>query len=100
MAAVLARRVIWATVMEREDRGEGPMVSCFKKDAMIEIAADLTRLAAPESLLQRGAPGAVDHGALEFGYRLGAANAIYGGTAEIQKSIVAQATLGLPRSRG
>jgi alkylation response protein AidB-like acyl-CoA dehydrogenase len=76
------------------------MVSAFKKDAMLAVAAQLMDLTAPDSVLQRGAPGALDDGALEFGYRLATANAIYGGTAEILKSIVAQAALGMPRSRG
>jgi alkylation response protein AidB-like acyl-CoA dehydrogenase len=67
---------------------------------MVEVASRLMDLTAPESVLQRGATGSVDDGALEFGYRLGTANAIYGGTAEILKSIVAQATLEMPRSRG
>jgi alkylation response protein AidB-like acyl-CoA dehydrogenase len=60
----------------------------------------MPRLTAPESVLQRGAQGAIDGGALEFGYRLATANAIYGGTAEILKSIVAEGALGMPRSRG
>ena len=50
-------------------------------------------------MLSRGAERAVDGGALEFGYRLGTALAIYGGTKEILKSIVTQTALGMPRSR-
>ena len=60
----------------------------------------LMDLAAPESVLKRGTASAIANGELEFGYRLAAANGIYGGTAEILRSIVAQAALGLPRSRG
>jgi hypothetical protein len=97
--AALARRQLWSVVNRRPERGEGAMVSAFKKDAMIAVASQLMDLTAPESVLQRGAAGALDDGALEFGYRLAAANAIYGGTAEILKSIVAEAALGMPRSR-
>ena len=54
---------------------------------------------APDSVLSRGAPGAVGDGAVELSYRLGIAGSIYGGTSEILRSIVAQVGLGMPRSR-
>ena len=75
------------------------MASTFRKFASVDVASRLMDLTAPESVLRRGASGAIDRGALEFGYRHGTALAIYGGTAEILKSIVAQAALGMPRSR-
>jgi alkylation response protein AidB-like acyl-CoA dehydrogenase len=43
--------------------------------------------------------GATGASAVEFAYRLSTATAIYGGTSEIMKSIVAQVSLGMPRSR-
>ena len=100
ITAALARRQLWMGVNGRPDRGEGAMLAAFKKDALIGVAARLMTIAAPESLLRRGSKQAIHHGALEFGYRLAAANAIYGGTSEILKSIVAQSALGMPRSRG
>jgi alkylation response protein AidB-like acyl-CoA dehydrogenase len=95
----LGRRALWAGATGKPDRGEGAMRTTFEKLATLDVASRLMDVTAPESVLQRGAPGAIDDGALEFGYRLGTANAIYGGTAEILKSIVAQAALGMPRSR-
>jgi len=95
----LSLRGLWCGVEGQPDRGEGAMASTFKKGALVQVGARLMDATAPESVLSRGAPGAIDEGALEFGYRLGTALAIYGGTSEILKSIVAQAALGMPRSR-
>jgi alkylation response protein AidB-like acyl-CoA dehydrogenase len=95
----LGLRALWIGVTGKPDRGEGAMRVAFHKFATVDVASRLMDLTAPESVLRRGADGAIDDGALEFGYRLGTANAIYGGTAEILKSIVAQTALGMPRSR-
>ena len=95
----LALRGLWCGVTEQPNRGEGAMAATLKKMALAEVASDLMDLTAPDSVLSRGAARAIDSGALEFGYRLGTALAIYGGTKEILKSIVAQAALGMPRSR-
>jgi len=75
------------------------MAAAFKKDSLVEVGSLLMDLTAPDSVLSRGAERAIDQGALEFGYRLGTALAIYGGTSEILRSIVAQVGLGMPRSR-
>jgi alkylation response protein AidB-like acyl-CoA dehydrogenase len=95
----LALRGLWCAVEGLPDRAEGAMSAAFKKFSTLDVAARLMDLTAPESVLQRGADGAIEGGALEFGYRLGTALGIYGGTAEILKSIVAQVGLGMPRSR-
>lgn len=95
----LTLRNLWIVANDLPDNGAGAMITTFQKVAMPEIAARLMDLTAPESVLKRGSTGAVAEGELEFGYRLASANAIYGGTAEIVKSIVAQSALGLPRSR-
>lgn len=95
----LALRSLWCGVTRQPDRGEGAMASSFKKIALVEVASRLMDLTAPDSILSRGAERAIHGGALESGYRLGTALAIYGGTKEILKSIVAQTALGMPRSR-
>ncbi len=56
---------------------------------------DLTDLCAPDSLIR----GATGPGAVEFAYRLSTATSIYGGSTEIMRSLVAEASLGMPRSR-
>lgn len=64
-------------------------------ETFIRDAADPMNLAAPASLFV-GRNGA---SAIESAHRLAAATSIYGGTSEIMRSIVAQGSLGMPRSR-
>lgn len=47
--------------------------------------------------LAEGAPDAVDHGAWMKGYQFALAGPIYAGTNEIQKNVIAERVLGLPR---
>ncbi len=98
-ARVLSRRSLWVSAEGRPPRGEGPMSKLFQTEILVQDAQDLLDLAAPESLLREGESGAAADGALEFAYRLAPAPTIYAGTSEIMRSIVAQAALGLPRSR-
>ncbi|MDG2303318.1 MAG: acyl-CoA dehydrogenase [Candidatus Binatia bacterium] len=92
---VLGRRALWAGVQGLGDHAAGPMAKLFSAESFIGDAADLMDLTAPQSLLTSSdGPGFV-----EASYRLAAATSIYGGTSEIMRSIIAQASLGLPRSR-
>jgi alkylation response protein AidB-like acyl-CoA dehydrogenase len=56
-------------------------------------------LCAPDSILKEGVDGAVGGGEIELSYRLSTALSIYGGSSEIMRSIIAQLTLDMPRSR-
>jgi len=94
-AKLLSRQVLWNAIQGIGDHAAGPMSKSFSTDHYIRDAADLADLCAPDSLL-RGATGA---GAVEFAYRLSTATSIYGGSTEIMRSLVAEAALGMPRSR-
>jgi len=96
---VLGMRALWAGAEGRPDRGEGPMYSLFMAEAWIEDAADMMDLCAPDSILKTGAEGAAGGGEVELAYRHSTALSIYGGSSEIMRSIIAQLTLGMPRSR-
>jgi alkylation response protein AidB-like acyl-CoA dehydrogenase len=100
VAAVINERALQASAEKIDDPAIGPIAKFFTTDRFIEDAADLMDLCAPDSL-RRAPAGERSTGAaaVEFGYRLSTATAIYGGTSEIMKSIVAQASLGMPRSR-
>ena len=69
------------------------------RDRLATDARDLLDLAAPDSLLSRGAAGSAGDGRLEFSYRHAAGTRIYGGSSEILRSVIAQVALGMPRSR-
>jgi alkylation response protein AidB-like acyl-CoA dehydrogenase len=58
-------------------------------------AVDLMDLCAPETLF----PGNDAVGQVELGYRQSIGTTIYGGTSEIQRSLVAEQGLGMTRSR-
>jgi alkylation response protein AidB-like acyl-CoA dehydrogenase len=96
---VLGLHGLWSGAERRPDAGEGPMYSLFSAEAWIEDAADMMDLCAPDSILKKGAPGSVGDGEVELAYRHSTALSIYGGSSEIMRSIIAQLTLKMPRSR-
>jgi alkylation response protein AidB-like acyl-CoA dehydrogenase len=100
IAEAIGQCALFVNAEEVADSAIGPMAKYFSTDRFIDDAADLMDLCAPESVL-RGPKGggATGAAAVEFAYRLSTAMSIYGGTSEIMKSIVAQVSLGLPRSR-
>jgi alkylation response protein AidB-like acyl-CoA dehydrogenase len=92
----LAMRVGWAHSQRRDtDKAYGPASKVFSTEAFIRDSAELLDLTAPESLV-RGRTGL---GYIEEKYRHSTATAIYGGTSEVLRSLVAERRLGLPRSR-
>jgi alkylation response protein AidB-like acyl-CoA dehydrogenase len=56
-----------------------------------------TSILGPEALLMPGADGAVDDGRWAHGVLWSRAMSIMGGTSEIQRNIVGERLLGLPR---
>ena len=95
----LQKRGFWASVEGQPDTGLGPMAALHASESFIELSTDLLDLAAPDSILMKGVPGAPGDGSIEFGYRHSTATTIYGGSSEILRSIIAQFTLRMPRSR-
>lgn len=75
----------------------GPMGRVLGSEALIERSAQLLDIVGPAGLLPRGAEGAVEDGILEWGHRFAQGTAIYGGTTDVARNIVAQHTLKLPR---
>jgi alkylation response protein AidB-like acyl-CoA dehydrogenase len=92
---VIFRRSLWVKASQAPDFAYGPMSKLFATEAFLQDATDLLDLTAPDSLL-KGREGV---GAIESGHRHAAATTIYGGTSEIQRSLVAERRLSMPRSR-
>jgi alkylation response protein AidB-like acyl-CoA dehydrogenase len=92
---VIFRRSLWAKVTGAPDLAYGPMSKLFATEAFLQDATDLLDLTAPDSLL-KGREGV---GMIEAAHRHAAATTIYGGTSEIQRSLVAERRLSMPRSR-
>ena len=76
----------------------GPMGRILSADLFIRDAADLIDLVGPVGLLPHGEPGAVGDGWIEYCHRFAQGTAIYGGTTDIHRNIIAERMLGLPRS--
>lgn len=92
----LSRRCLWASVQGRVRKHEGPMVKLMGSESWMGCSQKLLRMAAPDTLL-RGYRGA---GLIEWSARRSISSTIFAGTSEIQRSIIAEAGLGLPRTRG
>jgi len=95
VADVLDRRCQWAFVSHAPGKHFGPMAKLFASEALVSCSTDLVDLAAPWSLLQ----GHHDLGVVELESRKAIQATIYGGTSEVQRSIVAESALKLPRTR-
>jgi alkylation response protein AidB-like acyl-CoA dehydrogenase len=74
----------------------GPMAKLFVTESMATDAADIVALAAPRSLLWRDG----NLGMIELTARRALGMTIYGGTSEIQRSLIAEHFLHMPRTRG
>jgi alkylation response protein AidB-like acyl-CoA dehydrogenase len=75
------------------------MAKLYASEAMVSTVSELLDLVGPEAQLQHGSADAPMDGWLEHAYRHVQVTTIYGGTSEIQRSIIAEHGLGLPRSR-
>lgn len=76
----------------------GPMGRITCSDTLIRTASRLLDLVGPTAQLVRGARGTPGDGELEFGFRFAPATAIYGGSTDIARNMIAEHVLGLPRS--
>jgi alkylation response protein AidB-like acyl-CoA dehydrogenase len=61
---------------------------------MKELALEME---GPYGALARGSPRAIDGGRWEYEYLWARAATIYAGTSEVQRNVIAQRVLGLPR---
>ena len=96
VAEVLCRRQVWADVEGIHDASFGPMAKMFTTETMYTDASAIVAVAAPKSLLRGLDP---DMDIVEVTMRRAIAMTIYGGTSEVHRSLIAEKSLGMPRSR-
>jgi alkylation response protein AidB-like acyl-CoA dehydrogenase len=69
----------------------------FWSEMDVEIHAAALRMSGAQGELMGDAPDVVDGGAWMDGYQFALSGPIYAGTNEIQRNIIAERVLGLPR---
>ena len=99
VARLLDHRTAWIHDQGRRPGAEGSMAKLFATEHYSAFAATLLDLLGPAGLLQPGEAGAPGDGWMEFAHRYATPTTVYGGASEVQRSIVAERGLSLPRSR-
>jgi alkylation response protein AidB-like acyl-CoA dehydrogenase len=95
------RRLARAAVdVEAATSSTGPAGRVMSAEVAIRVGTDLIDLVGQSGLLPLGADGAIEDGWLEYCHRFGPGTAIYGGTTEVFRNIIAERVLMLPRSVG
>jgi alkylation response protein AidB-like acyl-CoA dehydrogenase len=95
---LLARRCAWLQSSGALPGVEGSMAKLFASEALTRQSADFVDMLGPDGVRADGDPAAVAGGIAEYYLRFAMGTTIYGGTSEIQRNIIAQRGLGLPRS--
>jgi alkylation response protein AidB-like acyl-CoA dehydrogenase len=98
VGSLLEMRTTWLESQHRVPVVEGPMAKLFGTEALVRHGEHLAELVGPDSLRSRLDPTALEDGQIDYTPRLGVGTAIYAGTSEIQRNIIAQRGCGLPRS--
>jgi alkylation response protein AidB-like acyl-CoA dehydrogenase len=98
VAKLLAYRTSFVAARGRLPGVEGSMHKLFYAESMNADATELVDMLGAEGVLQRGEEDAPVDGWVEHLFRHAAVTTIYGGTSEMQRSIIAERGLGLPRS--
>lgn len=99
VSTLLGRRSAWIQQSGRLPGVEGSMGKLFASEAITRQAADFVDMLGPDGIRSEGDPSAVEGGAADFAYRYALGTTTYGGTSEVQRNIIAQRGLGLPRPR-
>jgi hypothetical protein len=78
---------------------EGSMSKLFASEALTRQSADFVDLLGPDGIRSHGEAAAPAGGMADYDLRFALGATTYGGTSEIQRNIIAQRGLGLPRPR-
>jgi alkylation response protein AidB-like acyl-CoA dehydrogenase len=99
VSVLLARRSAWVQDAGMLPGVEGSMAKLFASEAITRQSADFLDMLGPDGIRRQGDPTAVAEGAAEYAFRFALGTTTYGGTSEVQRNIIAQRGLGLPRPR-
>jgi alkylation response protein AidB-like acyl-CoA dehydrogenase len=96
---VLNWRSAWAIAAGVPDMGEASAVKVMGTEFFVECYRVLLEIVGAAGLVRFGEPGAIFGGLLEQAYRGAATLTFGGGVNEVQRDIIAMASLGLPRAQ-
>jgi 3-oxocholest-4-en-26-oyl-CoA dehydrogenase alpha subunit len=97
VAELLARRAAWVAASGALPGQEGAECKLFATEALARASESLLDVLGPDGLRQDAdAPAG---GRIEHAFRLAPVTTVWGGTSEIQKNLIAERGLGLPRRR-
>ena len=97
ISLLLQRRGIWMTQTGDVPTAEGPMAKLFSSEAFGRASQDVFEMLGPDGLRSYLDATAPRGGWLEHAMRHALGTRIYAGTSEIQRNIISQRGLGLPR---
>lgn len=91
----LNRRALAAHSEAQSKKHYGPMTKLFGSEAVVSCTTEMIDIAAPDSLME----GPHSLGKVLVEARRSVAATIYAGTSEVQRSIIAESALKMPRTR-
>lgn len=97
VSTLLQRRSAWMAEQGLIPEAEGPMSKLYSSEALERVAQELTELVGADALRSYFDPTAPEGGRIEHSLRFSLGTTIYAGTSEVQRNIIAQRGLGLPR---
>ncbi len=97
VSRLLQRRCVWMISEGQVPVAEGPMSKVFSTESLVRASQDVVELVGPDALRSYFEPTAPQQGRFEHLMRFSLGTTIYAGTSEVQRSIIAQRGLGLPR---
>jgi alkylation response protein AidB-like acyl-CoA dehydrogenase len=95
---LMAWRQAWNVGHERLDPAEASTVKVYGSEAAVRIYQLLLEVLGTGGVVKAGSPGALLRGRIETYYRTTLVLSFGGGTNEIQRDIIAQIGLGMPRA--
>jgi alkylation response protein AidB-like acyl-CoA dehydrogenase len=99
VARLLMLRLRWSAQKGGLPGVEGSMQKLYSSETGQRHYNDALDILGPAGVLAPGGPDAPNQGRFEAGFRAAVVTTIYGGSSEIQREIIAERRLGLPRNR-
>ncbi|WP_179476103.1 acyl-CoA dehydrogenase family protein [Mycolicibacterium vinylchloridicum] len=97
VSSLLLSRCAWLEETGQRIEAEGPMSKLFSTEALERASQDFNEMVGPDALRSPFDPTAPENGQIQQIMRFSLGTTIYAGTSEVQRTIIAQRGLGLPR---